>query len=106
MKHLFVSQSLYQPKGSQEDIARMRDVTDRLTDPTRYPKAARLKQEEMRRERETKLAARSSQSFGSINSIGLSDSVSSLSQKTPAIFHRLSNQEYVKLVSPHLLTSH
>ena len=99
MRHLFVSQSLYKPKGSQEDISKVKDVTARLTDPAKFPRSHSQRVEETRSDRERKLGGRSYQSFGSINSIAQSNSnlstvtVASIpgnTATTPAVFRRLS----------------
>ena len=90
MRHLFVSQSLYKkPKSSEEDISRAKDAINRLTDPKKFPMSHRLKHAESKRERDSKLAARSNRSLGSLNSIAQSNS----SILVPEVFLRLAASE-------------
>ena len=94
MRHLFASQSLYKkPKGSEEDVRKVKDVTARLTDPKMFPTSHKQKIAENKRERENKLAAKSYRSLGSLNSIAQSNN--SLSGHVPKVFHRLTTLEYV-----------
>lgn len=79
MQHVFISQPLYKPKGSREDLAKMQEITARLSDPNKFPVSQKIKLEEKRKAREDKLGGKYLQS----------GSLSTLKESKNSVFDRL-----------------